>query len=245
MPVQTIYNVYSPTPLTYPILLFLPFPIVVLSSWLHLVSQIEGALLAIAGISPNRQNPHYLKIARITNWVVLLWAALQFIGQYIMLGICTGEIIRVFNAAYAINALLEEWGAAWTEGSPLPLRQLLLLQPLMDQASLHFARFGSTLLAYSSILFAHVYLAFLIVFPVTYIQVKEIRRQLADLRTVRRNTETPDKTRNPFRRLARALFYTSEGEVASISSTSSTARLLLLESLCLNMFVCFDLEALG
>jgi hypothetical protein len=234
---QIIYNVYNP-PMPYPLLLFLSFPFATLISTVHIVSQIEAALVTIAANSSSN-SPRRSRVASITNWMVAIYAGFQFIGQFIMLGFCTGQIKQVLHATDQLSAQLLDWAAAWTEGSPLPLARLLSLQPLLDQVRHHFLLFMDFQKAYAGVLFSHVWLTFLCLFPATYIQIRDIRRQLADLRSVRRNLDGSGQSPGFFKGVFAALFVRHNeyevGSSASAGTENARARLVLLEAICKNM----------
>jgi hypothetical protein len=236
----TIYNVYSVRQLPYPLLLFLPFPLATVLSWTHIVSQMEAAMITIAANGPGNQAPRRLNWARITNWSVALYAAYQLLSQFILLGLLTRQIIKLLDASDGISAQLLLWASTWVEGSPLPLSELLSLKPLLDTVSSAFGQYRVLGTAFASILFSHVYLTILILLPATYIQVRDIRRQIADLRSVRRDMDgSAQRTCNPFKGLSGALFVRYADDqiqsVASVGSSNAKARLVLLEKVCLNM----------
>jgi hypothetical protein len=97
----------------------------------------------------------------------------------------------------------------------------------------------------AGVLFFHVPFNFLFIVPATIVQVRDLRRQLADLRRVRRGldgTPIPDTFRHPVRRVISALYVRySDHQIRSTSSNgtnssdSSQRRLLLLETVCVNL----------
>jgi hypothetical protein len=235
---------YAPRPALYPILFFLAFPFAAVLTWLHVGSQILSALVMISSNLPSSQGPRRLSVAKIATCVIAFYAIYIFAGQFILLSICTWRIHRTLQVLDKVSTQLLLWGADWTEGDPVPLARLLSLKPLLDQGASNYSKFRNVQVAYGSVIIAHLYTTFFILFPTTYFQIREIRRQLADLRSVRRNMVDSIPSRNPFRifkGVFAALFVRHDAyEVASAASASTEnarARLALLEAICKNMWV--------
>jgi hypothetical protein len=238
-----LWNIYR-KPLPYIIFLFLPFLFATVTSWSHVVSQVEAAMIAYSA-TLSFQRPRRFNVARITNWTVVIYVVVQVGVQLVLLALQTHQLVKMLGATDTVSQRLQTWSADWVEGSGLPLAQLLTLQPLLTSASSAFDTFLALDLAYASFLLLHLYLMFLLLIPATLYQVRDLRRQLLDLRRTRQgfssaSSSSPRDKRTPLRKLVSALFVRSDPQTTSSRNRdTSRERLLLLESIVRNVCVRF------